>query len=577
MKDHGRGEVVGIMKKISHHHKRDGNSHFGGKSRNKSAEDSARNAARNGASGGHGAQKNSRYDAQKGAQDIGGHPLLRGEIVDFATDGRGVLKADGIVCFTEGGVIGDTVLAEATKRKKNFAEGKVREILAPSPDRVPSDCPHFGLCGGCDFREYAYEAQLDWKRSLVESVLRKIGGVSDVSVERIAGAERRVHYRNNVQFPVRVVDGRVRLCFFRKRSNRVVPVGACLLVPESVNALIPDLEAAIEAAGIPVEEAEGERSVGGGVLRHIGVRISASGALCLIAVVNAHVPERGERLVAEIARRGLLERFRIASVYENVHAGADQTFGREWNLLYGAREWEEELLGRRFLLSPASFFQVHREQAEVLYRWALEFAFSEEVSVPGTGGGAGSRSGFAASDAVREDAGGFAAPEKAVKRRDLLDLFCGVGSIGLCAAECVNRLVGIEIVPEAVEHARRNAALNGIRNASFYAGACEKLLATVLRDFSPEVVILDPPRAGAEEKVLRALAEKSPQRIVYVSCNPGTLARDVRFLLASGYGLKKVRVVDLFPYTTRVECIALIQRGKSTMPSAAPTKGVERK
>lgn len=541
--------------------------------------------------------------------------IISGKIDDFTVEGKGVFRHEGIVYFTEGGVIGDTVVAEVQRLKKNFGEARVTEILKPSAHRIPSDCSAFSgdfpdampseamqsdcanqKCGGCDFRNFSYDAQLEWKKKVVLNAITKIGGIHDPEIDLLVGAEtdeEKIGYRNNIQLPVRRMDGRVRIGFFSKRSNFVVPFDECRLMPPRISNLIHILETLAEEYGIPVRNIKddwnhqkksrkrpfhssnagsnsdlgsnsdsnpgsdldlnsGSESAGiySGVLKHLGIRISPAGELVLIFVTDRSMTEELVKIIDSNPFEEIIRKYHMISVYENVNPENSQTFGSQWNLICGRADWEECILGRRFKLVPASFFQVNRKQTEKLYRIAISYAQGEEFA-PDLG-----------SDVQipnRRSSQNFTFQ----KIKTLLDLYCGVGSIGICASDFAEEIVGIEIVEEAVQNAQKNAELNGVGNVHYYAGACEDLLSGVLKHLSPEVVILDPPRAGVEAAVLHALTGKGPERMVYVSCNPTTLARDIKIIAANGYTLKKISVVDMFPFTTSVECIALLQRGKS--------------
>lgn len=440
---------------------------------------------------------------------------VKGRVLDYTSDGRAVLREEGVVLFFEGGVIGDLVLVEVTTSKKNYLEGRLIEILEDSKDRIMSDCSVFGTCGGCDYRHVEYSAQLNWKKQFTENALRKIGGFSETVVQDLDGAEERYYYRNNIQLPIRRVNGEVQIGFFAKKSKRVISCEECQTMPREVWKMVLELKSMLESSVMSIFD--GEK----GILKHLGVRLSPAGQMMVIVVTRQKISSKYLTIVRSLFSDEFLSRHHIVSLFENVQASEDQTFGREWHLLYGKPEMEESICGKSFLLSPASFFQVHRGQAEKLYRRAIEYLDPE--------------------------------PEDT-----LLDLYCGVGSIGICASDRVKKLIGIEVVPEAIENAKKNALRNGISNAIFYAGKAEKLLSSTLKDFEADVVILDPPRKGAEKEVLQALGIIEPKKIVYVSCNPTTLARDLKILSSYGYRLKKVGVVDMFPMTSHVENIVLL-------------------
>ncbi len=534
-----------------------------------------------------------------------------GEITDFTSDGKGVLRSDSVVCFAEGGVIGDIVKVAVTKRAKNYCEGVVKEILSESKFRIEPDCSAFGKCGGCDFRNFDYNAQLNWKKSFVEKTLRKIGNVesapnrtingndnssgnyesnADSIVEQVIASENENQYRNHFQIPIRSEKGKLKYGFFAKKSNEVVPLDNCPMMQQEVRDMLAELALHLQNSKIPVisetafqgnsadrnpvkahADSSRQKHLKLKGLRHIGVRISPDNEIILILVSNSKIPhEKVSEFVRAATTSGFTAKHNIISIYENTgDAEPHTTYAKEWSLIWGAEYWHESVCGKKFRLHPASFFQINRPQAEKLYRIALDYAGLSGCSSDGNpkdnpAANHAPDSEIEKGAATEKDTTterGMGAENKTAQGASLLDLYCGVGSIGISAENTkLRELVGIEIIPEAAGNAAHNAQLNGIKNASYYSGPCERLLKEALQNFAPDVVILDPPRGGADKSTLAELAAKAPKRIVYVSCDPVTLARDIKILSEYGYSPTRCAVVDMFPMTTHVETVVLMSR-----------------
>ncbi len=436
-------------------------------------------------------------------------------ITGYTAEGLGVARVDGQVVFIHGGVRGETCTIRIMKVLKNAAYGRVEEVLTPSPVRREPDCPHFPACGGCDFRHISYEEELDAKRQRVEDALRRIGG-ADVRIEEILGCETVAHYRNKAQFPV---SPQGRVGFYRARSHQVVPALDCRLQAPQANAAAAAVEAYLREFQVPAYDETTQK----GLLRHIYVRTNHLGQSLVCLVVN------GDKLPHEPE---LVSRIRNASpdvsgvILNTNRADTNVVLGSAYRTLWGADTLTDTLYGLNFRLSAPSFYQVNRAQAERLYEKAIEFA--------GLTG-----------------------------RETVLDLYCGAGTITLAAAKRACRVIGAEIVPEAIENAKENARINGICNASFFLGdagsIAEKLAGENLR---PDVVVIDPPRKGLGEDVVPVIAGMVPDRVVYVSCDPGTLARDVRRFAACGYTVRRAAAVDLFGRTRHVETVVLLSKGE---------------
>lgn len=440
------------------------------------------------------------------------------EITALTSEGSGVGHyapdgGRGIAVFVPFTAVGDSIFCRIVKVLKSYAYGRVEEILSPSPDRAENDCPVYGKCGGCCFRHISYEAELRAKEGFVRDAFQRIGGLTP-ELFPIRGSEAVSGYRNKLQMPLAKQDGKTVCGFFSERSHRVIPTERCMLQPELFSDITRFVTRRADELRISVYNEEKHE----GVLRHIYLRRGHySGEVCLCLVARRNVPEF-RRLAREAA-----ERFpEITGVVLDLNRERTNVIlGGEEQVLWGRAEIKDTMCGVNVEISPKSFYQVNTPAAEALYRQAAEFAEPEG--------------------------------------KLLLDLYCGAGTIGFSMADRAAALIGAEIVPEAVENARQNAARNSIGNAEFIcadAGQAAKRLEEEGR--RPDVIILDPPRKGCDEATLTACAGMSPERIVMISCNAATAARDCKMLAGLGYSLKKVRPFDLFPRTSHVECAALL-------------------
>ncbi|MBO8141789.1 MAG: 23S rRNA (uracil(1939)-C(5))-methyltransferase RlmD [Firmicutes bacterium] len=441
----------------------------------------------------------------------------RARVEDLDTGGDGVSRIHNVVVFVEGAVPGDEAVVEITGVRDRYARGRLVQLLVASPDRVEPPCPVADACGGCQLQALAYGAQLRWKRRRVEAALSRIGGLAGVPVADVLGMRDPWRYRNKAQYPVAMAGERLSMGFYRRGTHEVVDGPDCL-IQDPVNADVAKLvRSLLIRHRVPVYD----ETTGRGTIRHVVVRASRSRREAMVVLVT-----NGERLPArdEIVR-ALAADPRVVSIAQNINPHRTNViFGEQTRILWGKEHLEDRIGPLRFLISPRSFFQVNSEQAEVLY---------EEVR---------RASGLCGSETV-------------------LDAYCGVGTIGLYLASSAREVVGIEAVPEAVKDARRNARHNGIENARFYEGAVEEVLPRLVssgRRF--EVAILDPPRRGCEPEVLAALAAAEVPRLVYVSCHPETMARDLKRLRGLGYDTERVQPVDMFPMTAHVECVATVIR-----------------
>ena len=431
----------------------------------------------------------------------------------LSSSGAGIGRIDGFTMFISGAVTGDTVLAKVTKLNKSYGFAELLHILAPSPSRREPPCAHFHSCGGCQLMSMSYEAQCDYKRLLIRDALLRIGGI-ECDLDFYPAPEP-FRYRNKMVFPFSA-DGE--WGFYRSGSHEVVPLKDCLLGDKLNASILNCIKNFLRDENIPAYN----ELTHTGILRRVFIRTSSdTGNIMVVISVNADSIPRRERLVFKLRRLSP----RISAILLNVNKKkTNLVLGGKNILLYGADTLSDKLLGLSYDISAHSFFQINHDQTERLYKKALEYAALD-------------------------------------KTKTVFDVYCGIGTISLCAAEQAKHVTGIEIVPEAIEDAKKNAAGNGITNADFYCSAAEDIVPElILRGNRPNTVILDPPRKGSDKKTLGAILAAAPERIVYISCNPATLARDAKLLTQGGYTLTQAAGFDLFPQTVHVETVCLMSR-----------------
>jgi 23S rRNA (uracil1939-C5)-methyltransferase len=449
-------------------------------------------------------------------------PVRKGEELELRVDslaygGSGVTRHDGFVVFVRGGVPGDDVRARVTKVKRGFAEGVVTEVVRPSSDRVAAPCPHFGVCGGCRFQDLAYEVQVTEKERQVRDALVRIGRFPDPPLEPIVPAASQYGYRNKLEYSFTSTPEGVDLGFHRAgRWDEVIGIDVCLLTTDVGNAIRVAVRDWAREEGLEPYDQE----AGTGYLRHLVVREGRNTGQALVVLVTAP----GERFEAGY----LVDVLRRLPEVRSIHWAINDTPAEQTNLptklLWGEEAIEEEILGLRFRVRPSAFLQTNTEMAERLYELAREYA-----ALTGT--------------------------------ENVYDLYCGTGTIGLALANRAASVWGLEISEEAVACAIENAERNGIGNTSFFAGNVGQTIEELREEAGePDVVVVDPPRAGLAGKALRRTGALGASRVVYVSCNPTTLAPNAAQMAEDGYRLAKVRAVDMFPHTPHIECVALIER-----------------
>lgn len=435
-------------------------------------------------------------------------------ITDVTNEGSGVGKYEGMAIFVPLTAVGDTARVKILKVKKTYAFGKVIEIITPSKNRIEPDCAVFNKCGGCVYRHIDYRAECDLKQNRVRETVKRIGGV-DLEPENILCGDNTNGYRNKAQFPV---DLSGKAGFYAFHSHRIIPCCECKLQPEIFGKIISALEEWIIDNNVSVYD----ESCHKGLLRHLYLRIAqATGEIMLTLVINGEKLPCLDKLIKIIT-----DKFpQIKSIQLNINKkDTNVILGDKCIRIYGEGYITDILCGVKVRLSPLSFYQVNRTMAEVLYNKAKEYAMP--------------------------------------KGKNILDLYCGAGTIGLSMADEAKNIIGVEIVPEAIEDAKFNAKNNGIDNARFICSdatlAAEELSAQGIKT---DVVIVDPPRKGCTEELINTIANNfKPERVVYVSCDVATLARDIKIFESLGYKLTEYTPVDLFPRTAHVETVALLKR-----------------
>ena len=442
------------------------------------------------------------------------------EIESLSSEGSGIGHIDGFAVFVANAAVGDKVRIKIVKVKSGYAYGIILDFIEKSKDRIEPVCPYYKRCGGCQLLHINYAAELELKKSIIENALKRIGGFDDINVSEIIGCESRERYRNKMIFPVGEKDGAIQAGFYSPRSHDIVDIEDCLLGDELCSDIIKAVREYMTECGVRAYD----EKVHKGKIRRIFVRKGYNiDEVMVVVSANANNLKNSEGLIDKL--RNISDR--IKSIILNVNTKkTNLVLGDRNVLLWGKDRISDILCGLKYEISPHSFFQVNPIQTEKLYNKAIEFA------------------GLTGNETV-------------------LDVYCGIGTISLCAARKADRVIGVEIVPQAIEDAKENAKRNGISNAEFYADSAENTVPKLIAGgVKPDVVILDPPRKGSDVSTLSAIAKAEPDRIVYVSCNPATLARDMKFLGENGYKADKVVGVDMFAGTVHVETVVLLSHKK---------------
>ncbi len=443
-------------------------------------------------------------------------------ITAMSSEGVGLGRSDGMAVFVSGTAVGDVVLAHIIKVKSRYAIGKLVQVLKQSEDRKDVDCPAFKSCGGCAFRHITYESELAVKQKTVEDAINRIGGIP-LRSQKIIPSPKYAGYRNKAQYPITMGENGISYGFFARHSHRVIQSNNCFLQPRVFEDIMQTIKAWADKNGVIAYNEETKT----GLLRHVLIRRGEkTGEIMVVPVINGDKLPNSNELI-QMLKEAVGENFK--SLCYNINTSdSNVVLGDKNVFVYGNHTIKDVLCGVCLEISPHSFYQVNRDAAELLYKKAAEYI----------------------------------KPEHSV----IVDLYCGIGSIGLsllklCGSEG-RRLYGVEIVPQAVENAKKNAVANGFAECEFICGDASKAaLELKVKKISPDVVVLDPPRKGCNAELLNTVAfDFAPERIVYISCDPSTLARDSKILVENGYKLERYTPVDLFPGTAHVETVALFTK-----------------
>ena len=474
--------------------------------------------------------------------------ILEVEITDMSETGEGIGKVDGYTLFVKDAIIGDIVKAGLTKVKKNYAFARVAEIVKASEKRIDPPCQYHRQCGGCQIMAMSYEAQLQFKENKVKNDLVRIGGfersfIDDIS-EEIIGMDNPYRYRNKAQYPIGLSkDGEIIAGFYAGRTHSIIANTNCYLGVEENQEILETVIEYMNSCGVnPYDETTGK-----GVVRHVLIRKGfTTGEIMVCVVINADSLKSSDVLVDKLSVITGMKSICININKKNTNV----ILGDKCKTLWGEDTITDYIGDVKFKISPLSFFQVNPVQTKKLYEKAMEYAGCELTD--------GAPSINDSENKLREGA----SKQNSLKGKNVWDLYCGIGTISLFLSKKAGHVTGVEIVPPAIEDARQNAVINGIDNAEFHVGAAEDLVPELLAAGNiPDVIVVDPPRKGCDEKLLNTILSVKPERVVYVSCDPATLSRDLKILCENDeYELIKVCPVDQFPNSVHVETVCLLSR-----------------
>ena len=439
------------------------------------------------------------------------------DIVDIGQGGVGIGKYDGFTVFVEGGLIQDKLKVKINKSKKNYAVGDIVEIINPSPFRVSRVCDdNLKDCGGCQIQELDYQKQLDIKTNEVKQVIARIGKLNDVLIHETIGMEKPFRYRNKAQFPIQSINNLPSIGFYKKKSHDIVETDKCVIQHDINDKIVKIIKTYINAYNVSIYDEKYHK----GLLRHLVTKVGfTTGEVMVVLVANGGKLPYLNELTSVLKEN--IPGFKTLVVNINKEK-TNVILGKENIIIYGDGKINDYIGDLIFEISPLSFFQVNPLQTEVLYNKALEYA-----------------------DLKEEDT--------------VFDIYCGIGTISLFLAQKASKVYGIEIVSDAIKDANINAKLNNLDNVEFYVGKAEEVVPKMYNEGKKaNVVVVDPPRKGCDEKVLDTIISMKPDRVVYVSCNPSTLARDLKYLDEHGFKCVEIQPVDMFPHTMHVECVTKI-------------------
>ena len=439
------------------------------------------------------------------------------DIIDNGFQSEGIAKIDGMTVFIPNAIKGEKTKIKILKVTSTHAFGKIIEIIEKSKSRKEPDCDTYNRCGGCNLRHIDYESTIEMKKSSVKNTLKKILG-RNIEIDDVIKMDNPFFYRNKLQYPIGIKDNEPVMGVFAERTHEIISTSCCKIQNELSQQIANDIFSFIKDNNISVYD---EKTLQGSI-RHIIIRIGIKTNEVMITLVsNTHEIEKESLLVSYITCKFPM----IKTIVKNVNnKDTNVILGNENTILYGDGYIYDYIGDKKFKISPMSFYQVNPVQTEKLYNKAIEYA-------------------------------------ELTGNETIFDLYCGIGTIGICASDKAKKLYGIETIKEAIEDAKENAKLNGINNAEFFVGDVEKTLPEFIQkqNVKPDVIFIDPPRKGCDKTALETIIEITPKRIVYVSCNPATLARDLK-LLEEEYDIKKIAICDMFPWTSHCESVCLLER-----------------
>ncbi len=440
------------------------------------------------------------------------------KIHGIGSDGEGIGKIDDIVVFVPNAVTGDELNIKVIKTKKTFAVGKIEEIISPSLKRADTPCDVYGKCGGCNIQHLNYESQLEYKKQKVSDAIQRIGKLDNIKVNDTVSIDNPFFYRNKVQFPAGVVDNKLSFGFYRKRSHDIVKVDKCLIQSEVSESIVKTVEDFLNENNIEPYNEKTHK----GLVRHLFIRVGKKTNEIMVGLVlkNAKLPNH-EQLVEKL----LQVNNNIKSIVVNVNRErTNKILGDKVKVLYGEEFITDYIEDIKFKISLPSFYQVNPVQTEKLYNLAVEYA-----NLNGT--------------------------------ETVIDAYCGIGTISLMLAKKCKEVYGVEIVEEAINDAKENAKINNIDNVNFLVGKAEEQIEELEKnDIQADVIVVDPPRKGCDEKLLHSIIDSNIKKMVYVSCDPATMSRDLNILCSGGFEIGEVTPVDMFSQTTHVECVVSLTR-----------------
>ncbi|MCG7333269.1 23S rRNA (uracil(1939)-C(5))-methyltransferase RlmD [Salinicoccus roseus] len=437
-------------------------------------------------------------------------------VEDYTHEGQGVVKVDGYPIFIPNVLKGEEIEFKVLKVNQKFGFGKSEKLLAPAANRITPPCPYYYECGGCQIQPLNYEEQQAFKKGTVDKSINRMGRLDRETMDVMA-MENPFNYRNKSQIPVRFKDGRIEMGFYRPRSHSIVDIDNCIIQKDIHNRLMLFIKEQFNREHVSVYD----EALHKGLVRHVVIRSNHDDSEVQVAFVT-----NGKKNIFSNIIKEMIGAFpMVTSVVQNINdQKTNVIFGERTITLRGKDYITDTLLGKDFRIRAKSFYQVNHAQTEKLYQKAIELA-----------------------DLKGDET--------------IIDTYCGIGTIGLCASDSARKIIGIEVVQSAVEDAKENAKLNGVDNAEYHLGKSEQVMKKLVSDgVNPDVVFVDPPRKGCHPEFLESLVEVKPEKIIYVSCNPSTLQRDLKYLNAEGYNISPVTPVDMFPQTNHIESVVMLEK-----------------